>query len=44
MRGLSRIDGTRAEGTLRFSVDLAPASDLTIPAGTVCMTAGGGTL
>lgn len=39
MRGLSRIDGTRAEGTLRFSVDLAPASDLTIPAGTVCMTA-----
>lgn len=39
MRGLTRIDGTRAEGVLRFSVDLAPASDLTIPQGTVCMTA-----
>ena len=39
MRGLTRIDGTQAEGTLRFSVDLAPASDLVIPQGTVCMTA-----
>lgn len=39
MRGLTRIAGTCAEGTLRFSVDLAPASDLTIPQGTVCMTA-----
>ncbi len=39
MRGLSRMAGTKAQGTLRFSVDLAPASDLTIPAGTVCMTA-----
>lgn len=40
MRGITRMEGTRAVGTLHFSVELAPASDLTVPEGTVCMTAG----
>ena len=40
MRGISRIPAAKAAGTLRFSVDLAPAADMTIPEGTVCMTAG----
>lgn len=39
MRGLERTAATRAVGTLRFSVRTAPAMDMTIPAGTVCMTA-----
>ena len=39
MRGITRMPAAKAVGTLRFSVDLAPVSDLTIPAGTVCMTA-----
>lgn len=38
MRGLTRLPATKAVGTLRFSVEMAPVSDLTIPAGTVCMT------
>ena len=38
MRGLSRTEATRAVGTLRFSTQTAPAADLTIPAGSVCMT------
>ena len=39
MRGLSRRPATRAVGTLRFTVELPPVADVTIPAGTVCMTA-----
>jgi len=39
MRGLARTAATKAEGLLRFSVQLAPAADLTVAAGTVCMTA-----
>ena len=38
MRGLSRTNATRAVGTLRFSAQTAPMADLTIPAGSVCMT------
>ena len=39
MRGLKRLNATRSGGALRFSVGKAPAMDITIPAGTVCMTA-----
>ena len=39
MRGLGRMPASRAVGTLRFSVETAPAMAVTIPAGTVCMTA-----
>ena len=39
MRGLQRLPATRSAGSLRFSVEAAPAMDLTIEAGTVCMTA-----
>ncbi len=39
MRGLKRLGATRSGGSLRFSVEAAPAMELTIPAGTVCMTA-----
>jgi uncharacterized phage protein gp47/JayE len=39
MRGLVRSPATRSAGTLRFSVGTAPAVDIAIPAGTVCMTA-----
>lgn len=38
MRGLTRLPATKAVGTLRFSVEMVPVSDLTIPAETVCMT------
>lgn len=38
MRGLKRLKATRSAGTLRFSVETAPAMDITIQAGTVCMT------
>lgn len=38
LRGLTRLPAAKAAGTLRFSVETAPMSDLTIPAGTVCMT------
>lgn len=40
LRGLERRRAARAEGVLRFSVDQTLSTDLTIPAGTVCMTAG----
>lgn len=39
MRGLERTAATKAEGTLRFTVESAPVTDMTIPAETVCMTA-----
>lgn len=38
MRGLIRLPATKAAGTLRFSVDMAPVSDVVIPAETTCMT------
>lgn len=38
MRGISRVQGTCAVGTLRFQAPADPASELVIPAGTVCMT------
>lgn len=40
LRGLERRAAVAAEGILRFETDQAPSTDLTIPAGTVCMTAG----
>ncbi len=40
LRGVSRRAAAKAQGKLRFSVDEAMTTDLTIPAGTVCMTAG----
>lgn len=40
LRGLTRQAATRAEGTLRFSVQTAAGEDLPIPEGTVCFTAG----
>lgn len=39
MRGLKRLGATRSGGVLRFSVETAPTMDITIQAGTVCMTA-----
>ena len=39
LRGLARLPAAKAAGTLRFSVALPPAADITIPEGTVCMTA-----
>jgi len=39
MRGINRLPAVKAVGTLRFSVDLPPVSEITIPADTVCMTA-----
>ena len=39
MRGLERLKAVRSGGVLRFSVAAAPAMDIAIPAGTVCMTA-----
>lgn len=39
MRGLKRLGATRSGGSLRFSVEAAPAVDVDVPAGTVCMTA-----
>ena len=41
MRGISRQEALKAAGTLRFSVEMAPVSDLQIPAGTVGMTEAG---
>lgn len=41
LRGLSRGVATCAAGTLRFGISAAISSDLTIGAGTVCVTAGG---
>lgn len=40
LRGLSRRQAVQAQGTLCFANDEANSTDLTIPAGTVCMTAG----
>ena len=40
LRGLTRGQASRAEGRLRFSVERAASTDLPIPAGTVCLTAG----
>ncbi len=40
LRGLERRRAVRAEGKIRFSLDAAAGADLTIPAGTVCTTAG----
>lgn len=40
LRGVSRQAASRAQGTLRFSVKEAATEDLTVPQGTVCMTAG----
>ncbi|MBM6664796.1 baseplate J/gp47 family protein [Flavonifractor plautii] len=40
LRGLERRAAVAAEGSIRFETDSATQADLTIPAGTVCMTAG----
>lgn len=40
LRGLKRSAAVKAVGTLRFEVDTASARDLTVAAGTVCMTEG----
>lgn len=40
LRGLERRAAVAAEGVLRFETDQAAGTDLTIPVGTVCMTAG----
>ncbi len=40
LRGLERRPAVRAQGVLRFVSDTPAAGDWTIPAGTVCMTAG----
>ena len=39
MRGITRTAATKAVGTIRFSVQSASQTDLTVSAGTVCMTA-----
>ena len=41
MRGITRLPAERATGTLRFSVSRAPSADLSIPAGSVCLTRSG---
>ncbi|MCI2057965.1 MAG: baseplate J/gp47 family protein [Oscillibacter sp.] len=41
LRGLARAPAGKASGTLRFSAPSAPAADLTVEAGTICMTAAG---
>jgi len=41
MRGLFRSVASRSAGYLRFGISTAARDDLLIPAGTVCMTAGG---
>lgn len=41
LRGVTRRTATRSVGTVRFYVDQARDTDTEIPAGTVCMTAGG---
>ena len=40
LRGLTRQAATKAEGKLRFSVQVAAGEDLPIPKGTVGLTAG----
>ncbi len=39
LRGIERKAAGKAQGVLRFSVDRAVTADLSIPKGTVCMTA-----
>ena len=39
LRGLERREAVRAQGVLRFETDSAAQTDLSIPAGTVCVTA-----
>ncbi len=41
MRGITRLGAERAEGVLRFSVSQAAATDLAIPAGSVCLARSG---
>lgn len=41
MRGLTRLAASKAVGVLRFYVESAPASELRVPVGTVCMSADG---
>lgn len=41
MRGITRLGAERAEGVLRFSVSQAAATDLAVPAGSVCLTRSG---
>ena len=40
LRGISRKEAAKAEGVIRFGVNTAVDTALTVPAGTVCMTAG----
>ena len=40
MRGISRQEAAKAVGTLRFTVESEPVTDITVPADTVCMTEG----
>ncbi len=40
LRGVTRRGAAKAQGSIRFTVDSPLGADLTIPAGTVCMTAG----
>ena len=40
LRGLERKQAGKAEGVLRFSVEVPGTASLAIPSGTVCMTAG----
>lgn len=41
LRGVTRRAATRSVGTVRFYVDQERETDTEVPAGTVCMTAGG---
>ncbi len=40
LRGVERREAAKAQGVIRFLADKAAATDLVIPEGTVCMTAG----
>lgn len=40
LRGVERREAAKAQGYIRFFTDRAAATNLTIPKGTVCMTAG----
>lgn len=40
MRGIQRQEAVKAKGSLRFFVESAPVSDVSISAGVVCMTEG----
>lgn len=41
LRGITRRQASASSGTVRFYVDQAQEAEIEIPAGTVCMTAGG---